>query len=188
MAGSAPQRRMRIRWQRRSASSLRGLDGGLPFTIRTWNKELDGALFASRVNHLVSLGILGGLGAMLAVTGIFGMASYSVAKRLREFGIRIALGAQRTEVLQAALGKGFASIGPGIWCRPGTGIHYGENDGLQLLTKGTSGDPAGTRRRGPGHGAAWIAGHLDSRFPSTRSRPLDAAARGVTTGVCIVVS
>ena len=42
---------------------------------------------------------------MLAVTGIFGMAAYSVSKRMRELGIRIALGAQRREVLQAALGR-----------------------------------------------------------------------------------
>jgi predicted permease len=84
--------------------NLLNLDGGLPFAVRTWNNELDSALFASRV-ATVSLGILGGLGAMLAVTGIFGMASYSVSKRLRELGIRIALGAQRKEVLGAALGR-----------------------------------------------------------------------------------
>jgi ABC-type antimicrobial peptide transport system permease subunit len=53
----------------------------------------------------VSLGVLGMMGAMLSITGIFGMAAYSVSKRLRELGIRIALGAQRTEVLQAALGR-----------------------------------------------------------------------------------
>jgi ABC-type antimicrobial peptide transport system permease subunit len=45
------------------------------------------------------------MGAMLAITGIFGMASYSVSKRLREMGIRIALGAQRKGVLQAAVGR-----------------------------------------------------------------------------------
>jgi ABC-type antimicrobial peptide transport system permease subunit len=45
------------------------------------------------------------MGAMLSITGIFGMAAYSVSKRLRELGIRIALGAQRREVLQAALGR-----------------------------------------------------------------------------------
>jgi ABC-type antimicrobial peptide transport system permease subunit len=84
--------------------NLLNLDAGLPFAIRTWNNELDSALFASRV-ATVSLGVLGGLGAMLAVTGIFGMASYSVSKRLRELGIRIALGAQRKEVLGAALGR-----------------------------------------------------------------------------------
>jgi predicted permease len=85
-------------------NTLRGLDEGLPFTIRTWDRELDGALFAPRV-VAVSLGILGGLGAMLAVTGIFGMASYTVSKRLRELGIRVALGAQRKQVLQSALKK-----------------------------------------------------------------------------------
>ena len=41
------------------------------------------------------------------MTGIFGMAAYSVSKRLRELGIRIALGAQRKEVLSAALGRAF---------------------------------------------------------------------------------
>jgi len=55
----------------------------------------------------VSLGVLGVMGAVLSVTGIFGMAAYSVSKRLRELGIRVALGAQRKEVLQAALGRAF---------------------------------------------------------------------------------
>jgi ABC-type antimicrobial peptide transport system permease subunit len=45
------------------------------------------------------------MGALLAITGLFGMAAYSVSRRLRELGIRIALGAQRKEVLQAALGR-----------------------------------------------------------------------------------
>ena len=86
--------------------SMRSLDAGLPFTIRTWDKELGSVLFPARV-ATVSLGVLGGLGAMLAVTGIFGMAAYSVSKRLREFGIRIALGARRQEVLRPALGRTF---------------------------------------------------------------------------------
>jgi ABC-type antimicrobial peptide transport system permease subunit len=84
--------------------TLRKLDAGLPLTINPWPKALDSALFASRVATM-SLGVLGALGAMLAVTGIFGMAAYSVSKRLRELGIRIALGAQRREVLGAALGR-----------------------------------------------------------------------------------
>ena len=48
--------------------------------------------------------MLGVMGGMLSITGIFGMAAYSVSKRLRELGIRVALGAQRREVLQVALG------------------------------------------------------------------------------------
>jgi ABC-type antimicrobial peptide transport system permease subunit len=65
---------------------------------------MNGALFASRI-ATASLGVLGMMGAMLSVTGIFGMAAYSVSRRLRELGIRIALGAQRTELLRAALGR-----------------------------------------------------------------------------------
>ena len=84
--------------------TLRGLDSGLPFTINTWSRELDTALFAARAASL-ALGVLGALGAMLAITGIFGMAAYSVSKRMRELGIRIALGAQRHEVLRVALGR-----------------------------------------------------------------------------------
>src|SRR5260370_34976198 len=53
----------------------------------------------------LSLGVLGMMGGILSITGIVGMAADSVSKRLRELGIRMALGAQRTEVLQAALGR-----------------------------------------------------------------------------------
>ena len=84
--------------------TLRRLDAGLPFEIRTWQDDLGVALFPSRMATM-SLGVLGAMGTMLAITGIFGMAAYSVSKRLRELGIRIALGAQRKEVLQAALGR-----------------------------------------------------------------------------------
>jgi predicted permease len=87
-------------------SKMQGLDRGLPFDTTTWNQELDGALFASRMATW-ALGVMGVMGAMLAITGIFGMAAYSVSKRLRELGIRIALGAQRKQVLEAALGRAF---------------------------------------------------------------------------------
>ncbi|MGB6597030.1 MAG: ABC transporter permease, partial [Candidatus Acidiferrum sp.] len=85
-------------------STVTQLDAGLPFTIRTWNQELESALFPSRMATM-SLGVLGAMGAVLSITGIFGMAAYSVSKRKRELGIRMALGAQRKEVLQVALGR-----------------------------------------------------------------------------------
>jgi len=69
-------------------------------------------LFASRV-ATEALGVLGVMGALLSVTGIFGMAAYSVSKRLRELGIRMALGAQRKEVLRAALGRAFKLLALG---------------------------------------------------------------------------
>jgi predicted permease len=92
--------------------TLHGLDPALPLEIKTWNRELDSALFASRV-ATVSLGVLGLLGAMLAITGIFGMASYVVSKRMRELGIRVALGAGQRNVLNAALGRAFRLLAIG---------------------------------------------------------------------------
>jgi ABC-type antimicrobial peptide transport system permease subunit len=92
--------------------TLRGLAPGLPVRIENWDQELSWALFPARV-ATVSLGVLGLLGAMLAVTGIFGMASYVVSKRLRELGIRVALGAGQQEVLRAALGRVFRLLAIG---------------------------------------------------------------------------
>src|SRR5207302_10350306 len=69
--------------------TLRDLDAGLPVYIQTWTRELDHPLFGARMATL-SLGVLGVMAAMLAITGIFGMAAYSISKRMRELGIRMA--------------------------------------------------------------------------------------------------
>ena len=87
-------------------STLNQLEVALPVVIEMRLDEIGGVLFPYQMAS-VSLGVMGGMGAMLAVTGIFGMAAYSVSKRLRELGIRIALGAQRKELLKAALGRAF---------------------------------------------------------------------------------
>lgn len=84
--------------------TLHALDPGLPLTINTWEKALGTALLPARAASM-ALGMLGAMGALLSLTGVFGMAAYSVSKRLRELGIRVALGAQRKEVLTVALGR-----------------------------------------------------------------------------------
>ncbi len=86
--------------------TMKGFDAGLPYSVQPWSQELESALFGARV-ATISLGVLGAMGALLSITGIFGMAAYSVSRRLKELGIRMALGAQRKEVLQAALGRAF---------------------------------------------------------------------------------
>jgi len=85
-------------------ATLHALDPGLPVSIETWTRDMDGALFAPRV-AAAALGLLGALGAIVAITGIFGTAAYSLSKRLRELGIRVALGARAVEVIGAAVGR-----------------------------------------------------------------------------------
>jgi ABC-type antimicrobial peptide transport system permease subunit len=53
----------------------------------------------------MSLGILGLLAAMLAATGIFGMAAYAVSKRMKELAIRVALGAQPLQLMWSAVSR-----------------------------------------------------------------------------------
>jgi predicted permease len=76
-------------------STVRGVDRGLPVYIQTRFREMDGMLFGPRMATL-SLGVLGVMGAMLSITGIFGMAAYTVSRRLRELG---------GQVLEAALAR-----------------------------------------------------------------------------------
>src|SRR6201987_6522955 len=133
----------------------------MPFFIQTWKEEINGALFAPRI-ATTSLGFLGIMGAMLSLTGIFGMAAYSVSKRLRELGIRIALGAQRKEVLEAALGRAFKLLAFGS----AAGLVLGllPTKGLaHIVYQASPRDPAGTRGRCPRHVIGWLAGYLDPR-------------------------
>lgn len=86
------------------SSMIERTDSSLPVTIESWPDALALVLFPARV-ATVALGVLGLLAATLAVTGVFGMAAYSVSKRLRELGIRVALGAHRVQMVRAALGR-----------------------------------------------------------------------------------
>jgi len=86
-------------------ATLSKLDRAMPSYIETWSKELDNFAFFPAHFATLTLGVLGAIGALLSITGIFGMAAYSVSKHLKELGIRLALGAQRKEILEAALGR-----------------------------------------------------------------------------------
>jgi predicted permease len=83
---------------------LNHIDPSLPFSIQTWPDALGIVLFPARV-ATAALGVMGLLAAMLAVTGVFGMAAYSVSKRMRELGIRVAMGAQPAQLVRSALAR-----------------------------------------------------------------------------------
>jgi predicted permease len=85
-------------------NKLHDLDPGMPFFIQPWSKEMDAYQFGAHM-ATISLGVLGLMGAMLSVTGIFGIAAYSVSKRLQELAVRVSLGAGRKDVLFQALGR-----------------------------------------------------------------------------------
>ena len=83
---------------------FRSIDASLPVTIQSWPDALALVLFPARV-ATAALSVMGLLAGLLAVTGIFGMAAYSVSKRMRELGIRMAMGAQRTQLIRSALAR-----------------------------------------------------------------------------------
>src|SRR5277367_502599 len=94
-------------------NAIASVDPALPiFSLTTWTDVLSLVTFPARA-ATIALGVLGALAMMLAVTGIFGMASYTVSKRMRELGIRVALGAQNKHVLRAALGRVVLLLGIG---------------------------------------------------------------------------
>jgi ABC-type antimicrobial peptide transport system permease subunit len=78
-------------------------------------------LFPARV-AAVSLGIMGLLAAMLAITGTFGVAAYSVSRRMRELGIRVALGAPRAQLMRSALGRPLVLLTSGSLAGLGLGM------------------------------------------------------------------
>jgi predicted permease len=84
--------------------TLSALEPNALITVQTWPDAMAPVLFPARAAS-VALGIMGLLAAMLAVTGIFGMAAYNVSRRMKELGIRVALGARTKHVMSAAVGR-----------------------------------------------------------------------------------
>ena len=92
--------------------ALSGIEPNAPIAVHSWAEDLADVLFPARA-AAVALGIMGLMAAMLAVTGIFGMAAYSVSRRMKELGIRVALGARKTQVMNAAVGRPMVVLGVG---------------------------------------------------------------------------
>jgi predicted permease len=96
-----------VREMRRAVAAL---DPQLPlYGTGSLNQMLGFAFFPTRA-AAVALSAFGVLAVMLAVTGIHGLVSYAVARRVREIGIRVAVGARPSQVLRVVLGRIMALI------------------------------------------------------------------------------
>ena len=95
-------------------TALRRLDKNLPvYNMFTLSSYLSGSLAGPRWNALL-LGIFASLGLTLAAIGLYGVMSYFVAQRRHEVGIRMALGAQRSEVLRMVVREAMVLVAIGV--------------------------------------------------------------------------
>ncbi len=92
--------------------TISAIEPDVPITLQSWPDSLASVLLPARA-ATVALGVMGLLAAMLAVTGIFGMAAYNVSRRMKELGIRVALGARQRQVMSAAVGRPMVLLGVG---------------------------------------------------------------------------
>jgi putative ABC transport system permease protein len=77
--------------------------------VNTMEKIVDDSIAQPRLS-MTLMGLFGALAMILAVVGIYGLLSYAVAQRTHEMGIRIALGAQVTDVLKLVLKQGMVLV------------------------------------------------------------------------------
>jgi putative ABC transport system permease protein len=100
------------------APALRAVVGDIDpevaaFEVTTARELVAGSIASQRFMALL-LGAFAGLALVLASVGVYGVVAFSLAQRTREIGLRIALGADRGQVLSAAMRRGLVASGAGI--------------------------------------------------------------------------
>ena len=92
---------------------LRELNPEVPAKFQTFQQVYSASL-GSRKFNVILIGFFGITALLLAAAGVFGVMAYSVSRRTREFGLRVALGATSGDVLRMVLGQGMRTILIGI--------------------------------------------------------------------------
>jgi predicted permease len=95
-------------------AQLKALDPHLPlYNIKTLSREIDESLIQERMVTWLSTAF-GLLATLLTALGLYGVLTFSVARRTREIGIRVALGAQRWDVFRLIMIRGVILVGVGV--------------------------------------------------------------------------
>ena len=162
---------------------MREVDGAVPIlSLKTFAQHLDGSIELWIVRAGAALfSVFGGLALFLATVGVYGVKAYSVARRTREIGIRMALGAQPGTVQRMILREGAVMLASGVPRPPAGGrnsklisgmlYHVGAFDPLAFTIA-----PLVLAAAAPRHLAAGQARHAElcSRSESARTPPSSA--------------
>jgi ABC-type lipoprotein release transport system permease subunit len=106
-------------------TELKTLDPHLPlYNVKTLAKEMDESLVQERLVTWLS-SAFGLLATLLTALGLYGVLTFSVARRTREIGIRVALGAQRRDVFKLIMIRGVVLVGVGVLAGAGASIALG---------------------------------------------------------------
>jgi putative ABC transport system permease protein len=92
---------------------VKAIEEGLPIMeVKTMSEHLGLMLFAPRMGGIL-LAVFGGLAALLATVGLYGVVAYAAARRTREVGIRVSIGARPADVIRLMIGQGAILVGVG---------------------------------------------------------------------------
>jgi putative ABC transport system permease protein len=101
--------------ERSARAEVYALDKDQPVTeVRPLDQLIDEWSFALPRFNLILFGIFAALGLLLATIGVYGVISYAVSRQTQEFGVRVALGAQKADILRMVLGSGLRLVVIGI--------------------------------------------------------------------------
>jgi putative ABC transport system permease protein len=94
---------------------VRSIDGNVPiFNLRTVATLYEGRVTDTWLQFFQMVGTMGFIGLVLATTGLYGLVAYTVSRRVKEFGIRVAVGASRRDVVWLVERRGLILAGVGI--------------------------------------------------------------------------